>query len=86
MILSFLPGSLFVRAQHLQEGIVFPRGIALRGLTHRIHNSSQIADQAEIEVAIVADVSVIHVHDHDLGFWIQTPPVAHAEIQRRAGQ
>ena len=65
---------------------MFPRGIALRGLTHRVHDGSQIADQPEIEVAIVADVAVIHVHDHDLGLGIQAPAVAHAEIERRAGQ
>ncbi len=58
----------------------------LRSLAHGVHDRAQIADQPEVEVAVVADVLVIHVHDHDLRLGIEAPAVAHAEIERRAGQ
>ncbi len=62
------------------------RGVAAGSLAHRVDDGAQIADQPEVEVAIVADVPVIHVHDDDLRLGIEAPAVAHAEIERRAGQ
>ncbi len=57
---------------------------AARRLQHRSQNRARIADQTEIDVAVLADRAVVHVDLHQRQFLADALAVAHAEIERRA--
>ena len=54
------------------------------GLQHRAQDRARIADQPEVDVAILADRAVVHVDLHQLQILADALAVAHAEIERRA--
>src|SRR5205085_2141026 len=57
--------------------------IARCRLRHGRQDRPDVADQAERNVAVLADRAVIHVDLHDRRPRRQPPPVAHAEVERR---
>ena len=69
-------------APALAGAVVHPPG---RRRRHRREHGADIADQAERDVAVLADGAVIEVDLHHRGVGAKPRSIAHAEIERRAG-
>ena len=53
-------------------------------LQHRPQNGARVADQSQIDVAVLADRAIVHIDLHQLRLGADSPPVAHAKVERRA--
>jgi hypothetical protein len=51
-------------------------------LQHRSENRAGIADQTEIDIAVLAHCAVIHIDLHQRQLFADAFAVAHAEIER----
>src|SRR5204863_7668730 len=60
------------------------RGAAGSGLLYGFENRAAIADHAERNVAVLADVAVVEIDLHDGRVGAQTPPITETKIERAA--
>src|SRR4051812_1222046 len=82
---ALLLQALLLGAQRLEPALaLLALAAALRGLGDLAEDRARVADQAERDVAVLADRAVVHVDLDDLGLAREALAVAHPEVERRA--